>query len=340
MSRNILILLLVTILFGSCKKNEVKLTFQLNGGVTMPCRILYYASDKKKGFIRETMADIRGGAAEIVLPERNPSLFYLFEPSKQFPAAIFYAERGDELTVTGTGDNIAEWRISGNKVSEELSEWRIKNTAVLKKNDPTEINAAVKEYVEKHTDSMAALIILYFYYNRRDNETEFFNLQSKFNKKVLDNEEFMNALSTPDIMTGLVDKPRIPAQLVMRGKSGGLDTVRLTSGKGTLLVFKGNVSGVNEITESSLKSLSEKTEGKTIAEIWADTDSLAWRRHVETDTVTTIKRLWMPLGVVDNTALSLGIRRIPYYIVVDPKGNEIYRGDSSSEAVKQFENIK
>lgn len=331
---------ILALLCIGCTKNEIKLTFKVSEEVDTPCRILYYASDKQKGMIRETVAELRSGEGEIILPERNPSLFYLFTPSQNSPGAIFYAKRGDKITVTGNSDDIYEWSIGGNSISDGISEWRIKNAEILKKHDYTAINKAVKTYIEAHKDSPVSLILLYVYYSRRENESEFFALQSKLDKDIFEDEGLMGALSSADLITGLVDKPVLPEMVVLKDKSGYADTLKLKNGNASILIFKDNNEDNDIPKPDSLGRLADKFDEKMVAEIWMGNDSLTWRRYIDRDTIENVSRLWMPLGVADNNAIALGVRRIPYFIVIDNKGKEIYRGDSASDAITKFESIK
>lgn len=332
--------LLLLILLSGCVKNEVTLTFELTGGVNMPCRILYYASVKNRGMIRETVVDIRGGKGEIKLPERYPSLVYLFAPSQQTPAAILYIRRGDKIKITGSGDDIAEWKISGNKISEQLSDWRRKNSDLLKKNKTAEINKAVKEYVEKNPDSPASAILLYVYYSRKGNEREFARLIDGLSKKVKEDEELMNALSVGDLMTGLPDRFSIPRELILMGEEGYADTLLTGNGHGTLLLFADNDNfRSGNFRSSDVRMLANENSPKLVAEIFAEADSVAWRRHLRSDSLPDGKRLWMPLGLVDANAIGMGVRRLPYFIVLDGEGRETYRGDNWQDASEKFKEL-
>lgn len=335
----LLLTLFLVVLASGCTKNEVKLTFDISGNITEPCRIVYYISDKKGGLLRETIVEITGGKAEFILPQRNPAIFYLFGPSQKNAGAIFYAKKGDRILVSGKEDKPDTWTLSGNKITEELSDWRLKNLDAIRSEDPAKINRAVKDYVISNPKSKAAVIILYVYYNRKDDETGFISLQAKIDKELLEDSSLMDALSASDLFTGLEETPTYPKQLIFNGASGHADTISVFSGNGSLLIFRKNNDNSRFIPSDTINSLLAGRKDKKVAEFFLERDSSAWRRHIGSDTVPGYHRLWMPLGLADNAAISMGVRRIPFYIVIGKGGKEIYRGDSWEEASNEFEKL-
>lgn len=331
----ILILLLAAL--ASCEKNEFTLAFAVPSDVNIGCRIVYYASAKNGGVIRETVAQIAGGKGETTLPQRYPSLVFLFAGSSRMPAAIIYARHGEKFEIKGKDTDMALWEITGNKTTEALSAWRIKNRQLIGGADD-KLNKAVEAYVKDNPDSPAAAILLYCYFARRGHEKQFYRLQKILGSDVTGDEYLMSALSAADLITGLPDTPAIPRRLILTGDSGYADTVAFAKGKGALLMFRANDD--SGMSMDTVKALLSKVKRQDAAEIFVDTDSLSWRRHVRKDTVEGLRRLWLPLGLADSVAMNMGVRRIPFYIVLNPKGKELYRGTRWEDAAKKFESLK
>lgn len=322
------------LVLGGCTRNEIKLSFEVSQGVNTPCRIVYYASDKRGGMMRETVVEISAGKSETTLPQRNPSLIYLFSPASKFPDIIIYGERGDKFKITGDSENIQEWKVSGNKTTDELTEWRLANAEILKGRDKEKLNAAVASYVDSHPDSRASAIILYVYFTRRGHEKEFSALESKIDKDIMEDADLMGALSQGDLLTGLSMEPRYPPMIVLHGEEGYADTLRTASGSEVMLLFRANYD--NTVSNDSIESLAKRKGYGVIAEIYVETDSSTWRRHVKQDSLPGVKRLWMPLGLADSLALEMDIRRLPYYVVFDAQGKETYRGDDWKAAAATY----
>ena len=329
--------IILLLLLGSCVKNEVKLSFELPTDVNEPCRIVYYASGKNVGMIRETVAEITAGKGEITLPLAYPSLIYIFSSSRKNPDILIYGRRGDKFIIKGSSYDMMTWEVSGNEVSADLSRWKKENADLIinKTSDPQALNKAVAEYVAENPDNPAAAIILYCYFTRYGNEKEFNMLESKLGEKVTSDTSLMDALSMGDLFTGLPSEPAYPGLIVLNSDSGYADTLNLKKSDRSMLMF---VSGKDpDVPADSLKALSRRNKNHLLAEIYVDTDSLNWRRYLRADTIENMKRIWMPLGLVDTLALEMGVRSVPWYIVLGPKGKEIYRGSKWKEAVKKFE---
>lgn len=331
-----LIPLLLLFLIG-CTKNEVTLTFSLPEDFNRPCRIMYYASDDRVGMYRETAAEIIKGKGEIKLPQRHPSLIYLFAPAGNYPSAVLYAGRGEKIDIAGEKEDILTWEITGNATNELLSKWRIQNAAVIAGGDREKINAAVARFIKENPDSQAAAILLYVYFNRRDNEAEFEKLRATIGKKVLDDDKLMRALSSADFLTGLPDSYTVPKSIILHGEEGYADTLALGHGKSTLLIFRNNNSS-SFLNTDSLARLISRAKDLAAVELFAEPDSTAWRRHLKNDTVPGLQRLWFPFGTADSIAIRMGVRRIPYYVIIDSRGKEIYRGEEWKEVSNHLSN--
>lgn len=323
-------------LLGACTKNEVTLEFSLPRQVNTHCGIIYYASGSNGGMMRETVVEISDGKGKIKLPLGYPSLLYL-SSSRSEPDIIVYAERGQVIKVEGDGTDMAGWRVSGNRTTEAVDAWRVANLALIKErsSNPRRINKAVAAYVASNADSPAAAIILYCYFFRRGFEKEFYRLQGVLGRRVIDDEKLMSALSAADLMTRMPDVTEIPRLIMLTDETGYADTLRLADGTKRLLMFLGGSRVSNGFSMDSVKMIA-KRDGREVVELYLETDSLNWRRHVEADTVAGLRRLWLPLGLADSLSIRMGVRRVPYFIVVNPEGKELYRGDDWAAARRRL----
>lgn len=343
MVRNIfrfLLLAVVALALGACTKNEVRLKFSLPSDFNGACRIVYYASAKNVGTVRETVVEIAAGKGEAVLPMRYPAVIYLFSPASRMPGAVIYASRGDKFEITGTGTDVGEWMVKGNKTTEALAEWRRANAPLLGSRKPEELNKTVGEYVKTHPDSKAAAIMLYLYFDRRVAPEEFYRLMDSMAPSLWEDRELTSALSAADLMTVPPVETAIPKEVVLTGADGYGDTLRLVDRTPRLIIFRGSNAPGDGFSMDTLKNLlSAKRTGRGV-ELFADPDSMAWRRHLRRDTIEELQRLWLPLALADSTAITMGVRRLPFFIVVNAAGKEVYRGDSWEAASKHFKTLQ
>lgn len=337
-------LLLLCLIFCSCIKNEVNVEFSLPKDLKAVYRIVYYASDKKRGMIQQTAVDIVDGNAAIKLPTRYPSIVYLFAPSQTQPGLMFYAERGDKITISGNNSDMMQWKVGGNSINDEWTEWRIKNKDALASRSDEKINQAVAKYVKENPKSELSLILLYLAYSRKSDPEGFNSLYAGIDKKVLDNSELVNVLSNGDMLGGPASKGAVPGNLILTGEDGFADTINLKNGKTAMLVFR---SGKNDSYRAdqigALKDLRKEfpDTGKYIlVDIYADSDSTQWHRSIEKDSLKDVRHLWLPLGLVSNEAMNMGIDILPYYIVTDGNGKASYSGINLEKAKAAFRKQK
>lgn len=339
--RWLLSVLVFSFLCLSCAKHEIKLSFELDKGVTVPCRILFYEQGKNSGEFKETVAEIRGGKGNFKIPAYRPTVIFLYAPSAALPSSVIYAEPGDHIKITGSGEDISQWKIAGNETTETLAEWHARNAETLHKNEPQAISDAVASFVESDPKSAAAAILLYLYFDRRNNEARFLELESMLDRDILNGEDFSSALSAADRFSGLSASDKLPARVVKISDSGFADTLRLEDAPASLLIFRTGSNSLGETTLSydSIADLIGRNPKKQTAEFYVETDSLAWRRQIAKDTVEGLRRFWLPLGLTDETSLSLGLSRVPYLIVADSLQKVRYRGSDWKQALSVFESL-
>lgn len=97
-----LLWVVMAVVLTGCVKNEFKVTFKVSADVNRTYTLLYYASDPVKGWVVESVVNLRNGGGEMPGVIINPCLVYLSVSGSQSPQAVFYVERGDEISITGS----------------------------------------------------------------------------------------------------------------------------------------------------------------------------------------------------------------------------------------------
>ena len=323
---------------AGCMKNESKLLFELPADMNATFRVVYYASDKRGGTTLENVAVITKGKGELKCPMRNPMLIYLYPGTGQIDPIVLYAERGDDIKITGSSPDPATWTIEGNEIDRMLSEWRTANASILKKADPADTNKAVAQYVGENPQSPLSPLLLLTVFSRRHDETLFRRLWQSLSGDALDHT-WSRIAARADIPSGSVTTPGRLKSMAVRSLSNGIDTIRPDSVKGALLFFWNN--GLNDRRQrfDSIKALAKEfpdSSSRLIADICLDPDSLSWRSPLRSDSLKDVARLWIPAGLADRRIMALGVPRTPFFIVISPDGHQRYRGDDTSEAFSAF----
>lgn len=326
-------MLLLGILLAGCTKNEFSIEFDLPSDVSANYRLVYFASDRQKGWIVETVAPVTRGKASLKGQTRLPALIYVFQGSGT-PATILYASRGDRLTVTGSGSDPRTWSVKGNSLSSRTADWIRSHSAAFA--SPVSLNRAIASQVEREPDEKLSLLLLYALYDRRADEAGFRSLCSKLPNK-LRSDDLMRLLSQGDILSGALPQPGKVGDMILKSAGRGIDTLRPARARATLLVFASRQSP--HFIVDSLRSLRRQwpdSARHAIARMALTQDSLVWRATLRADSLKGILNAWVPRGVADEYLLALGVTRTPYYIVTDPSRRQLYRGDDLPQALSAF----
>lgn len=340
MLRNIrFALILLVALLSACGKNEVKIEFALPADLTANYPLVYYASDKNGGRIMEPVASVVNGKGLLKTPVSRPTLLYLSAGGK-LPLVI-YAERHDNIKVTGDSKNAALWNIAGNHLNEELSLWRNAHATTLLSGTQEEINEAVADYVGDNPDNPVAAILLLTAYSRYYNEAGFRRLWASLGEKA-DQNKWLDIVGRADMQIEGFRAPGILRSMVLRSLANGVDTIRPAEKTATILFFWNNGMDRRRDFIDSLKVLAKEypdSASRMIADISIDVDSISWRSPLRSDSAKNITRLWVPAGLADLRLMDLQVTRLPFFIVFNREGFQSYRGDDVSEAMKKFREV-
>lgn len=323
---------------GGCVKNEVKVEFQLPEKVNDAYKLVYYASDPVKGWFVETVAAVQRGKAQITCVTHNPALVFIMGSGSQ-PRAVFYAERGDKINIAGDGNDPIAWNITGNKLTEEWSAWRIASRKALSSADPGQINKAVRDYVSKNPDKPLSTLLLLVYFDRRVDAPGFHRLWKSLKDKALE-PKWMRLVSRADILGESPLFPQKTGSMVLHTYGNGVDTLSVGKKAAVLYFWRGSDVRRDEGIEvmGRLAKDYPDSAARILADICFDPDSIAWRSKVVGDSIAKVVRGWNFRGETDSVIMRMGVERTPWFIVYDSKGREVYAGDNPERVDKAFRN--
>lgn len=330
-------------LLTGCVKNEVQLSFDLPGVTQETLRLSYYASDSKKGWLTEEYVNVQQGKATATLRTVNPTLVFLSPTSGNAPVVVFYAERGDEIAISGSGNDPLFYKISGNDITDDLTAWRLSATKALATalSDPVagaaEVNKLVTGYVKKNPENPASMLLLLCYYDRRADEKGFAQTRKLLKGEALE-PVWSQLVSRADMVDDTTPAPKLPASILLN-TGNGCDTLH-TGRQPALLYF--HASKPDDEVLKSLRKMSDEygdSASRIISDISFEPDSSNRVFTMRNDSLRKVVRAWMPLGTSDSTAHQLGVRRVPYLIVSDRKGTVRYRGDDMKQAEATFRSL-
>lgn len=340
------LLLFLTVILSSCSKNEFDIKFELTPSADGTYRAIYYASDPKKGWIVENVINIQQGKAHLTGMVYNPCIVYLCRTSNAAQGLYLYVERGDDFTISGDGSDPAAWHVDGNKLTRQLDEWRAENRDVIVKArsgreaDIAPLCRAVDSFVTSHPDDPAAAIILMAYYDRGYDPGRFSALMKSLRDDAAD-RKWIDMMARNDMPADEPAIPAIPKSLVFATVATGCDTITpghlptlLYFGKASLQPYRDDIAKLRQLSRSSGDSAS-----RIIANVSFEPDSMTRWHSVNVDSLQASVQAWVPLGLSDSQIKQLGVRRIPYLIVIDRKAKAIYSGTDTDRAIETFRSL-
>ena len=340
------LLLFLTVILSSCSKNEFDIKFELTPSADGTYRAIYYASDPKKGWIVENVVNIQQGKAHLTGMVYNPCIVYLCRTSNAAQGLYLYVERGDDFTISGDGSDPAAWHVDGNKLTRQLDEWRAENRDVIVKArsgreaDIAPLCRAVESFVTSHPDDPAAAIILMAYYDRGYDPGRFSALMKSLRDDAAD-RMWIDMMARNDMPADEPAIPAIPKSLVFATVATGCDTITpghlptlLYFGKASLQPYRDDIAKLRQLSRSSGDSAS-----RIIANVSFEPDSMTRWHSVNVDSLQASVQAWVPLGLSDSQIKQLGVRRIPYLIVIDRKAKAVYSGTDTDRAIETFRSL-
>lgn len=340
--------LLVCVFLGGCIKSRYGVTFTFPAAINTTVRVVYYAADKKGGLLQENTVVVTAGKGELQGITRNPCLGLIYENRGQLPACIFFAERGDDVKISGQDVSPFGWTVEGNKTNSQLTEWRLKNQQLLKNavmaqdmNDAAvfnPLNAAIEKYVTDNPESAASVALFTVYYNASVSPDGF----NKLNKILTESgalDDYSSIVYRQDLFTAEKEagKNLKLYDLAVRSIGTGADTLRLASSKKPSILYFWHREDASRTADMDSLRRIVKWRGDsarfTIADLSLEADSAVWAFSLRTDSIQHTVRGWIPRGEADPDLMTWGVSSTPWWIVTSPSGQILYSGPDSKTAI-------
>ncbi|MCM1004900.1 MAG: DUF4369 domain-containing protein [Prevotella sp.] len=325
---NYLIILALLFFSTSCLKNELTLSGSLSDAEGQSVTMVYRAADKVKSFIVETAVPMAAdGSFSFKAATRYPTVIWILNTNTGEALMPVYAERGDELTITGKFNEPVKWKVEGNKVMEQYCEWAAANINALMSNNPGKVNDAIADYIKEHPDSRTAAFLLFTRFVTVGYEAQYHKLLASLTLDEDDLKEMKEACMAPEVTAPGSDT--LPEKIALRAAGDSVAEIRLKGSPKLLLFWR-------ESPDSDTRDLLKMANGKAIT-VFMDNDTIRWKQMLDTDTVLKAsKAMQAPGGEVNNAVKTLGVPTTPYFIVSDGAGKISYRGTDAQAASKQI----
>lgn len=331
---------MVSAVLTGCVRNEftVTFTFPADAAFTPTAKLVYYSSDKEKGWVTEQTATGMEQGNRVTGITVLPTVVFVYSETGGTPMAVLWAGRGDKFEVNAAPKaRNGLWAATGNEVTEAVNAWRVANGNIIQAHASKEINAAVDKYVRAHPDELASAVILLTEYDGHLDAAGLSRLWRTLTIGDDEREAVLRALGrTAEQFTGAMTRSVRTLSLRTRGDSlytfragvGNSGAVLLlwTSGqerRDAVRKLRGEMADTSDAARRDMLVLDINMSADTMG--WADmaaNDSLP--KHVEKRWV----RLWAPGAEQNRALLPLRLRAAPLTLLeVDAGGKVSVRDD-------------
>jgi len=326
---------------------------KLSDGSTINMRAIYYDGDKLQNAIFPTDK----GKFSFRAPVSKGTVVELLTNDYRL-LGRFYAAPGDELSVTVNPKSPYRISVSGNDVAVRWSNFLNENAKVFDSKNPADINALVEKYVKAHPDDLVSTLLVITSYDAAVNPKGAEKLLAAIKSEA--RPEYLVSgftLSLARVGSEASKQRVVPFSFIDAADS--LAYFNPARQKRALLIFTNDVTGRPDSIRDAMHRLASRNSDPhslRVLDFSLDYDTISWHRQLREDSlIVRVKNTGSPYerpplprtsdgdilvhgwaaGSVAATAVErLGIPSLPFFIVVDSTGTQLYRGSEISPALK------
>lgn len=321
------LLCLATVACGDDEGYRLKATIADGSDATF--RLVTYTPD---GPVTRLLAS-RKGVFEHSDTVASPTLVEVLA-NDYTPLGMYWAENGTEIEITIDPKSMAGFKVEGGEVNGRLNNWFGKNKTLNAAGPSAALNAVIEQYVRDHRDDVVSAILMVTRWDASVNPAltaELWSLISAKAKPAGIGADMMS-LTAQAVQPGATEAL---ISLTFVNQADTLETYRPTAHTATIIAFSDEtVANHRDSLVATLKGLRHDWPDMRrlkVIDYSLDTDTLTWRRTTRRDSAD-YTRAWSGAGRSAIGVAELGIARLPYYIVTDSAGSQIYRGTSVTDA--------
>lgn len=318
---------------GSCGHGK---TYRVEGVLgdssSINLRMLTYGD----GTVTSGITASQDGRFRFEAPVQSPVMVEVYDNDYRL-LVRFAAKPGDDIKLKIDRFNPLLSIASGNKITEQWYKFLNTNASVLDGADRTAANAAVAAFIGQNPDAPASALLLMTQY---DTTTPRGYFEADSLLQLLGPEArkwgFENIFSDTYSRYGKSAFKVRAAAIPYRTASGDTALFRTSQSRLSIIAVSDMHTRGDSVTPT-LRAASAR--GASVVDLSADADTTSWKRWAEADTVSW-HRGWLPGGISGRGIDRLELPAVPYFVVTDSLGRQLWRGESATLAKKFIEKSK
>ncbi|MCM1483063.1 MAG: DUF4369 domain-containing protein [Muribaculaceae bacterium] len=326
---SLLLALVAALILSGCGKSDhftVGGTIEAAGMQTVI--VTYYAS----GGLKRVSQPAVDGKFNMKCESPVPTLC-LVELSDGTQLASVIASNGDNIQIKASLEEPLLTEVKGNSSSSKLARWTRDNAELITSGNAEAINRSIAEFVRDNKSDMASSALMVTRFQSLGYETladSLLTLISVSARPAPVVQNFSAVLSSQLSRKGSTNI--VPMTVYTRNDSTYFYSP--TAHTISMLAFVGDDRAGRDSITSSMRALCREFPAKRrldIVEISTARDSAVWKSATARDSALW-HQAWAPGTVASATISKMSVPRLPYFIVADSTGAQIYRGPSITEA--------
>lgn len=332
MKRVCVIISMLVVLLASCGHSD---TFRVAGsiadGSSINIRFVYYTD----GGIQTGLTASVDGKFEF--EGRSPEMAAVEVYDNDYRLlGRFVAQNGEDIKLKIDRGNVYLGTASGNDFNKLLTEFYNTNAETLAKSDSPERNKFIADYVATHSGSPLAQLILA---TEIDASTEEGAALADSLMKGISPEARTIALAEPFVMlnsrVGSEAAHEPIAAITYKAAGNRTETFITQRTPLSVISVSDDGHGRDSVVEAIRKLAKYEKKGRlAVIDLSVDADTMIWRRSVKNDSATW-KQGWAAGAISGQSLDKMGIPAVPYFILTDSAGTQLWRGRSATAIVSQ-----
>ena len=336
MKKKLLVALSFVAILAACADNDnFRIEGTIEGKPTMNIRVGYYADNVYNTLITAS----REGKFEFFGNSSHPTIVDIYDYDYRTIARV-YVVNGQQIECHIDRNDPYAIKASGNKETEQWAAFLNTNADSLRSGGPAAANRLVENFVRKNPENVLSTILLLTCFDSSRDIALADSLLTMIAPQarpatLTDAYNFM--------LQRLVDAEAAKSVLPITyiDKRDSIRTFKPSASSLSLLALSNEASGRTDSLVPAFKRIMKEKGAKGRVEIMdfsMDVDTIVWRRSVRTDSASWTQG-WAAGGVAAIGVGRLGVPSLPYFILCDSAGTQIYRGPSVKVAEDSLKKV-
>lgn len=320
---------LLACLLAACGGDDkFTISGEIAGGPSMNLYMKYYGNSATLSAV--TVAN--AGKFEFTGHSDKPTLVEIMD-NEANTLGCLYMQNGDKASIVIDRRNPFLMQVAeGNEANSAFAAFANKNAATLAGTDKAAANAIIEEFINANQTSLAGAMLMAIAYDTRIDPCHADSLVRIVAERtgagtILDG--YLSTLSEFAMPGGA--RARIDT---LRYRPREKDTTLYFTPKGklpTLIAFTTERDARRDSIVPHFRRITKQGKARVL-DFMLCRDTMTWRSAVRWDTATW-QQAWAPGGIYAPDVDRLALPSIPYYIIADTAGRQIYRGASLAAAI-------